>query len=134
MNSVNTEKLVKSFPNLYPQLHPLYPVNEQVLFHFECGDGWFELLWDLSLTIEAEIVAIKSAQDSSDDGAPFAIQVKEKFGTLRFYMSSETDSISNAILEAERRSAVTCEVCGESGKLRGGGWVSTLCDKHAAKG
>ncbi|MHC1762559.1 MAG: hypothetical protein AB9917_24160 [Negativicutes bacterium] len=45
----------------------------------EC-DGWFELLWDLSVTIEAEFVAIQSAQDSSDDGAPFAIQVDEATG------------------------------------------------------
>ena len=113
MNSANTEKLVKSFPNLYPQMHPLYPESEQVPFYFECGDGWFALLWDLSLKIEAEIVAIKSVQDSNDDNVPFAIQVKEKFGMLRFYMSSETEAMSEAILDAERRSGVTCEVCGE---------------------
>ena len=111
MNSANTEKLVKSFPNLYPQMHPLYPESEQVPFYFECGDGWFALLWDLSLKIEAEIVAIKSVQDSNDDNVPFAIQVKEKFGMLRFYMSSETEAMSEAILDAERRSGVTCEVC-----------------------
>ena len=133
MNSANTEKLVKSFPNLYPQTHPLYQENEQVPFHFECGDGWFALLWDLSLKIEVEIVAMKAAQDSNDDNVPFAIQVKEKFGTLRFYMSSETEAMSKAILEAERRSAVTCEVCGEPGKPRDGGWASTLCDLHARK-
>ena len=133
MNSANTEKLVKSFPNLYPQTHPLYQENEQVPFHFECGDGWFALLWDLSLKIEVEIVPMKAAQDSNDENVPFAIQVKEKFGTLRFYMSSETEAMSKAILEAERRSAVTCEVCGEPGQRRDGGWVSTLCDLHARK-
>ena len=133
MNSANTEKLVKSFPNLYPQMHPLYPESEQVPFYFECGDGWFALLWDLSLKIEADIVAIKSVQDSNDDNVPFATQVKEKFGMLRFYMSSETEAMSEAILDAERRSGVTCEVCGELGQRRDGGWVSTLCDLHARK-
>ena len=133
MNSANTEKLVKSFPNLYPQMHQLYPESEQVPFHFECGDGWLALLWELSSRIEAEIEAIKVAQDSNDENVPFAIQVKEKFGTLRFYMSSETEAMSKAILEAERRSGVTCEVCGELGQRRDGGWVSTLCDLHARK-
>ena len=85
MNKVNTEKLVNSFPNVYPKLHPLYPENEQVWFHFECGDGWFELLWDLSSTIDAEIAAIKLAQNSGVDGdvyAPYVIQAKEKFGLI----------------------------------------------------
>jgi proline racemase len=32
---------------------------------------------------------------------------------------------------AEAMSAVTCEVCGNPGKLVGGGWVRTLCETHA---
>lgn len=57
--------------------------------------------------MEAEIVAIKSVRDSNNDNVPFSIQVKEKFGTLRFYMSSETEAMSKAVLEAERRSALS---------------------------
>lgn len=62
---------------------------------------------------------------------PKAAQVKEKFGTLSFYMTTGTDEIYDLIAEAEKKSAVTCEVCGEPGELRRGGWLKTLCDKHA---
>jgi len=62
---------------------------------------------------------------------PCASQVKEKYGTLSFYMTEGTDQIFDLIHEAEEKSAKICEVCGESGKRRGGGWISTLCDKHA---
>lgn len=62
---------------------------------------------------------------------PCASQVKEKFGTLRFYMTSETEEMSAAIREAEHKSAETCEDCGSPGVLRRGGWVLTQCDKCA---
>jgi hypothetical protein len=37
------------------------------------------------------------------------------------------------IAMAESMSYRICEECGDRGKMRGGGWVRTLCDKHAAK-
>jgi hypothetical protein len=32
---------------------------------------------------------------------------------------------------AEARSACTCEICGEPGRLHGGGWLTTRCAAHA---
>jgi hypothetical protein len=60
-----------------------------------------------------------------------ATQVKEKFGTLRFYYSGGDDFVDGVISFAENLSAVTCEKCGKPGKTRGGGWIQTLCDEHA---
>jgi len=57
-------------------------------------------------------------------------QVKEKFGTLRFYYSGGDDYISGLVSMAEVMSAVTCEECGVPGKRRHGGWIRTLCDTH----
>lgn len=62
---------------------------------------------------------------------PAASQVKEKFGTLRFYLTSGTDEMYDLIHEAEAKSATTCEDCGTPGKRRGGGWILTLCDQCA---
>lgn len=59
-----------------------------------------------------------------------AVQVKEKFGTLRFYYDGGDEYISGLVSMAEWASSVTCEECGERGKLRGSGWVYTACDKH----
>lgn len=60
-------------------------------------------------------------------GGPRASQVKEKFGTLRFYMTHQTEEMDKIISVAERKSAITCEECGKKGKLRGSGWASTRC-------
>ena len=62
-----------------------------------------------------------------------ATQVKEKYGTLRFYYDGGDDFIHGAVAMAEGMSSRTCEVCGSPGKLFGGGWVSTLCETHAGK-
>ena len=59
---------------------------------------------------------------------PRASQVKEKYGTLRFYMSSGNEEIWNLIEEAEKKSAETCEGCGVPGELRQGSWSGTSCD------
>ena len=54
-------------------------------------------------------------------------QVKEKFGTLRFYYSGGDDYISGMVSLAESMTGVTCESCGNAGERRGGGWVHTYC-------
>jgi hypothetical protein len=55
-------------------------------------------------------------------------QVKEKFGTLRFYYTGGDDYISGMVSLAESMTGVTCEECGNPGKSRGGGWIHTYCD------
>lgn len=59
-----------------------------------------------------------------------AVQVKEKFGTLRFYYNGGNRYIDGLVSMAESMSAVTCEVCGNQGKSTGGGWIKTVCVNH----
>lgn len=61
---------------------------------------------------------------------PVAIQVKEKFGTLRFYTAGATDVHQAFIDYATILSAYTCEICGHKGKLNKGGWLSVRCKEH----
>lgn len=96
---------------------------------FECGEGWFALIHDLSARLEPLIAKLK-AEGMPDDELPCAAQVKEKFGTLRFYMNFETREMSDLISEAENLSGKVCEVCGSPGKRRGEGWVATRCETH----
>ena len=58
------------------------------------------------------------------------LQVKEKWGGLRFYVSGTTELL-DFIDEMEAMSLKTCEVCGQPGKPREGGWIRTLCDEHS---
>ena len=61
---------------------------------------------------------------------PVAVQVKEKFGALRFYINAGSDEIFKKIHSYENQSYETCETCGEKGELRLVGWYKTLCNKH----
>ena len=61
----------------------------------------------------------------------YVMQVKEKFGGLRFYVGTASEEFYDAIRSAEQESYKICEICGEPGKLREDlGWILTLCDKH----
>jgi hypothetical protein len=59
------------------------------------------------------------------------LQVKEEFGTLRFYVSHHSDTIDGRIAGAQEESSRTCEICGQPGQTRSGGWIQTLCNEHA---
>lgn len=60
-----------------------------------------------------------------------AVQVKEKFGGLRFYYDGGDKYINGLSAMAESMSYVTCETCGKPGKPSRGGWIQTLCEEHA---
>ena len=60
-----------------------------------------------------------------------AVQTKEKFGTLRFYIRGGDDYIRDLIEHADAESGRTCEVCGKPGKTVGAQKARTVCDEHA---
>lgn len=60
-----------------------------------------------------------------------AVQVKEKFGGLRFYTNGATEAQQAVINFCESLSYHICEACGAPGETRKGGWIQTLCDEHA---
>jgi len=60
------------------------------------------------------------------------LQVKEKFGGLRFYVSSTTSAFYRVVDEMENVSYSICETCGNAGSLRSDrSWIKTLCDDCA---
>ena len=121
----------KQLIEIYPELFDRDNIRNLVtMFGIECGDGWFELLKDCLTEIKAELDKNPYTIDEFFDG--FKIdQIKEKYGTLRLYITPHTDEISEIIEKAELRSEVTCESCGATGKLRGGVvgdyWMRTSC-------
>lgn len=119
------EKFIERFGFVKESLSSEYSMPYPFqLFQFECEDGWFDLLWTLCEGIEAELPNL-------DCSEPFrVVQVKEKFGTLRFYTNWESPAIGDLIEQAEKTSAVTCEICGNLGELSGEFWVTTLCEEH----
>lgn len=113
MNENNTAKLNVDFPKIFPEA-----------FSFECADGWFDLIHKLCADIDNECTKLGLTNEQWTQ----ATQIKEKFGGLRFYTNSASDSIHQLIDEAEETSLVTCEECGLIGKRRSRGWIRTLCN------
>ena len=95
----------------------------------ECGNGWYTLLDVLCDEIQRELEACKRDGVRTDFEA---VQIKEKYGGLRFYTGGENMVIYGLICFAESMSRHICENCGNHGVLRDGPWVRTLCDKHAS--
>ena len=128
----------------------------------ECGDGWYNIIDTLCGLLTYEYRSAKSrydhlvevgvgnvlygtktvTQEALDEAktkldeetakVPVAVQVKEKFGGLRFYVQAATDKHYQYISFAESMSYRTCEMCGAPGKTYTDGWHTTLCDIHAA--
>jgi hypothetical protein len=124
-----TEEKTRKLFERFKFFHPERSLNESLMgFGFECSDGWFNIIWDLCEKIEKEL-----NEHGNDPDFPFEVlQVKEKFGGLRFYTNWETKEIGDLINEAEEKSYKTCEVCGKEGELMTKGyWLQTLCPKHA---
>lgn len=84
----------------------------------ECGDGWFDLIYNLSEKLENLHQDLK------------VVQIKEKFGTLRYYLEVDTEESIKLIQEAENSSGNICEICGKSGTLIGKGWAKARCEEH----
>jgi len=125
MKDESDRLLVETFPNLYKDRHG-DKRRTCMCWGFECGEGWFDLIWELSAKLESLIV-----KEGPQEYPMCASQVKEKFGGLRFYMTCATPEIYDIIGEYEHKSYKTCETCGKKGKIRGGVWNRTLCTKCA---
>lgn len=119
------EQLCKSYPKM--MVNRNLPMTETCMcWGFECGDGWFNILNQLMGNIQHHI----DWKNRNGEVVPQVTldQVKEKFGTLRFYYTGGDDYIRGMVTMAEAMSGTTCEGCGNSGERRGGGWVRTICN------
>jgi hypothetical protein len=136
------KQLHKEFPDIFRLMRESFPqdgafLGQKTPIHgpryavsldgLAIGDGWFNLLHN-------------ACQKLKDKGfAPHitAVQIKEKFGLLRFYYStqdldaSQASMVRTIVAEAEAASGFTCERCGRGDTVetsnRRGPWVKTLC-------
>ena len=120
MNDTNTQKLYDAFPRLYRGRN-LPHSKSSMLWGFECGDGWLNLIWNLSQAIKEE--AWRTGIDPKSNLWPEAIQVKNKFGTLRFHLRRHTEA-TRALRE---------EALKASEQIRDTPEASSIRDGHASK-
>lgn len=132
MNDANTRRVVEACPSIFRTIEDEVEAMQNgslfhpIAFYFECGDGWADLLVELCQKIRLRLNELPEnvAKDI------VAIQVKEKYGTLRFYLSSYDQVIESFIQDATHKSRLVCEQCGNPGQLRGNAWYYVACEEH----
>lgn len=109
---------------------------------FAVGEGWWPMLEKLCSIIQSHIDNTNNRRarllekNEFDQEIPEEVpqvvveQIKEKFGSLRFYYQGGDEFIHGAVWMAESMSGQLCETCGAPGERGGSGWISTLCEKH----
>jgi hypothetical protein len=134
MNYDKVHALKQKFPQMFANVPAGY---------ISCNDGWYAIIDCLCSTMQGHIDShqrthdwiVSRGEESSDSlVAPVYIQqIKEKFGTMRFYFIGGDDYIAGAVHLAECLSSLICEDCGAPGKTRAGSWIRTLCDTCSIK-
>jgi len=97
---------------------------------FAIGPGWWDIVEDLCKAIQNHIDWNNGRPDKEPIPQVTVVQIKEKFGGLRFYYDGGDDYINGMVAMAEDWASRSCEVCGNKGDRRAGGWIRTLCDTH----
>jgi len=94
-----------------------------MVWGFECGDGWYNLIDALCSLLDWD-----PKTGGKLENPPVATQVKEKFGTLRFYVSGANEQQHNYITAFEHMSGKICETCGTTvGVYFTKGWIKATC-------
>jgi hypothetical protein len=138
MDTILQKRLFDAFPKIFQEKD--LPMQQTCMcWGISTDDGWFNLLYRLCEHLQWHTDKNKFPQ-------VIANQVKEKYGTLRFYYTLDVEEFEDkndirlnqkcsehggAIQFAEALSARICEICGQFDdtvelKVRGG-WYKTLC-------
>lgn len=119
----------------YPYLNPQNSVDwaygncDECSWYNEVDSGWRKIFIDMCDEINKVL---------TDNGVPLTNlivhQVKEKYGTLRFYYGIEEcpkevdDEIYEITEKYEGMSYNTCVVCGKPAKYISRGWICPYCE------
>lgn len=102
---------------------------------FECGNGWYNIIDILCSEIQHH-VDFKSQNLSEEEKQSLQVvaeQVKEKFGTLRFYFYGGDETIEGMVSIAESITRKICEDCGNVGQHRTQKWHRVTCESCEEK-
>ena len=120
---IEEEKILKKYPKIFRQKD--LPMTQTCMcWGLDIGLGWMPLIDCLCGEIQSHIDRDKKIPQVE------ALQVKEKFGGLRFYVSGGDEYTESIIDFAEELSYSICENCGTTeGVTQTEGWIVTLCKK-----
>jgi hypothetical protein len=150
-------------PELDQHIREKYPLIFSQRCEMSIGDGWFDIIDMLCANIQSRIDNVErqrgytiewneNVNDPNFEWVAYVkreerevpeiidqvvvTQIKEKFGTLRFYYSGGDDYIRGLESMAASMTSRVCEECGSPGTTRSTEkqrWVRVLCEKHATE-
>jgi len=123
MNKELSERIYNDFPELFGFRDDMK--MSLMAFGFDCGDGWFGLIYNLTKNIYE--VAKKTGVLNERDF--YVESVQEKYAGLIYCITYGNDDMFDLINEAETESCKICEICGDEGSCKHGPWFKILCDK-----
>ncbi len=136
MHQLLDDYLCKKYPKIFIERNKS-PMETCMCWGIDTGDGWFYLIDSLCSFIQWRIDNPPYDENGKQKiSQVICHQLKEKFGTLRFYYSGGNNEIRGAINFAEYISGFICEYCGKMdcsvGQTKG--WIMTCCKKHSKNG
>jgi hypothetical protein len=140
MNEKLQTKLAEAYPTIFKNIGG--DETKTCMAHgIQCNDGWYDLLDTLCYTMQQHCDVANTRYITETDKYEFVVegdpeyvqvvaaQVKEKLGTLRFYVDGGDAATEGMIQMAEQMSGRICELCGSPAKTsRDSGWLHNTCD------
>ena len=141
MHSEKQETLVSRYPEIFRDYNG-DPQRTCMAWGIECGDGWFDLIDTICKAIQNQTEHVNRLWPNLKFGV-VAAQVKEKYGTLRFYnefiyadgleehdrdrLEKYITQVNGMVSFAEFMSGRICEVYGQKGSLDGSSFPRCRC-------
>lgn len=128
----NNRELCKKYPFLIPHNRWTDKIPEDWNYEYteldDMPDGWRIAFGEqFCADIQHELDKLKP-----ETAADFRVlQIKEKFGQLRFYANWVTEGIDEVVRQYENLSERTCIRCGVPAIKITTGWISPFCDECA---
>lgn len=150
MNQDLEEALVKNYPSIFKDIYG-DPKETCMSFGIETGTGWYNLIESACFNIQETVDLVNHIHPNLNFRV-VAAQIKQKWGTLRFYIEFHYnpdvvksiegvffvegasiewafDRIHETIRFAEKKSEYICDTCGDWMKYdKGEGWHYPKCE------
>ncbi len=122
------DKLFEKYPEIFIQKD--WNMQQTCMCWGICvGDGWYHIIDTLCHGIQHRLNTTKGIEQVE------AVQVKEKWGGLRFYYEGGDDYIAGLVSYAESLSMISCIQCGRPTKNTVRAWmkICSNCEKKLDK-
>ena len=126
MATITTEEIIAKYPKIFQD----YAGNPGRVNWYGVPNGWLHIIDKLCGAIQNYIdsVTIYTKDGFVKPEQVTCVQMKEKYGGLRFYANHTDDTIEGMISMAEYMCRNTCDECGTEKDLGlTSGWISVKC-------